>query len=94
MLRPEGVCFATYLLLDETRRKLADAGSLPFSFRVRKPEYWAVKPRDLEAVVAYPRQRMVDLFGRLGFADLTVHDGRWDGRADGLGWQDTVVAIR
>lgn len=85
---------ATFLLL--TPERLAGVGrgaGLPFSFRVREASHWTVKPSDPEAVVAYPEQEALGMFERTGMR-TEVRYGRWAGAADGLSWQDCVIAYK
>lgn len=91
VLRPAGMVLATYLLINDETRALATRGALPFAFRVQNARFWAVRERDPEAVVAYPQADVIALFESLGF-EPTVHPGKWAGRAEGMTWQDAVVA--
>ncbi|MBI1849741.1 MAG: class I SAM-dependent methyltransferase [Planctomycetes bacterium] len=95
-LRVGGKALLTFFILSEEQARLAATGKNRISFRpygedgccaVRNP----VVPA---AAVAYEQHYLTERLGRAGFKmdGLSLRHGAWSGRADGLSFQDIIVA--
>lgn len=92
VLRPTGRCFGTFFLLDDEARQGVREGRDAIKFRFQRPGYWTNNQRIPEAAVAYEEADVRKEFERNGLEITGVRYGVWSGRADGLGFQDVVVA--
>lgn len=97
VLRPGGRAYVTYFLLNaEALEYVAahpDPGT-PGAFPHEHDNYRLRFADEPERAVALDEQLVRDLHGRHGLRLVTVRYGQWCGRADGLSWQDIVVAER
>ena len=95
VLKPDGKCLVTFLLLNEESADLIRAGKSKYDFAHDMGGYFTTRPTDPEAAIAYEEAsvlRRLDLSG----LDVVqpVRYGSWCGRARHLSYQDIVVAVK
>jgi len=92
VLAPGGRLFATFFVLDEEARARIAAGESGLAF-LDPGAHVAVLSEDLpEEAVAYDRGWIEQRLAAEGLALQAWRPGTWSGRADGLSFQDIVVA--
>jgi SAM-dependent methyltransferase len=91
VLRPGGTCFATFFLLNEESEEGLSLGRAQLSFAFAGEGCRFNHERVPEAAVAYPEANVFRQFEEAGLRPV-VHHGTWSGRANGVTFQDIVVA--
>jgi SAM-dependent methyltransferase len=94
VLRPGGICIASYFLLNDDSGPAVDAGRSFMSFRVKEPSGLCRlhDPTNPEAAVALDESFVRRLYDDAGLRIQDVRRGRWwSGQSDD---QDVVKAIR
>lgn len=95
VLRPGGRTLISYFLLNPDSERLIREGRSAHTFRGEKDGYRTDRPDRPEVAVAYAESRVRDLYTRHGFEIREpVHYGTWCGRADGMSWQDIMIASK
>jgi SAM-dependent methyltransferase len=94
VLKPQGRCFATFLLLNEESRQGIGAGRATFNFPHRLGPCSVQDSRRPENVVGYEESYVRQRLRRAGLTAVGWHYGNWSGRADARGGQDIVVIER
>jgi SAM-dependent methyltransferase len=91
VLRPGGVCFATYFLInDEARALLGGTGQFKFD----DGDYLTADPKTPERAVAFREEHVRAAHLRQGLPIDRVYYGAWCGRAESRDGQDIVIARR
>lgn len=99
ILKRDGRCFATYLLLNAESRRLMNAGSSITRFKHTMGPCAVVDPKVPELSVGYDEEYVRDVYERRGLTtEGGVYYGAWSGRepsaqSSGLG-QDLVLSTR
>lgn len=93
ILKPQGRCFMTWLLLNDEAKAGIEAGRSTFRFMHAFEGCRVENPDSPEQTIAYEESRMFDMLSSQGFVVLgPVHYGRWSGqRVNALSFQDIVV---
>jgi SAM-dependent methyltransferase len=97
ILKPNGRCFASYLLLTEQSRRLMSTKESSFKFTYEMGSHWLVSRKVPELAVGYEENFVRDLHEKHGLA-WVLYPGYWCGQAShwardsGLGEQDVLVA--
>ena len=92
VLRPQGTCFASYFLLNDTSRSCDAARD--FCYPVdSNGACMAVSRVEFEKAVAFDEQFIRDVYRRSGLTiEEPVRHGRWVGGAGGPAFQDIIIA--
>ena len=95
LLKPGGRCFITYFLLTADSLKLMSENGSSIDFKGALPGCRVQDPQEPEAAVAYEEDWIVQLYDKYKLViSEPVHYGVWSGFADGLSYQDIIVAVR
>ena len=95
VLKPGARCFITFYILNAETDALIEAGRTPMTFAYPGDGYRTVSEEVPESVIAFPEAYVRELFQRHGLAIVEpVHFGLWCGRAQGITYQDVVVATK
>jgi SAM-dependent methyltransferase len=95
VLRPGGSVLATWFLMTPGTATLVEEGKSDVRFDVPRDGVWQADAREAEAAVAYRPEDVSDLYRRANLEIVKpIRYGRWSGAADGLSYQDVVVARR
>jgi SAM-dependent methyltransferase len=96
ILKPNGRCFASYLLLTEQSRRLMATKGSSFKFTYDMGSHWLVSRKVPELAVRYEEKFVRDLHAKHGLASV-LRPGYWCGqtshwgRDSGIGEQDVLV---
>ena len=95
VLRPGGQLLATWFVMTpEAAVGVAEQQS-DVDFRVREDGVWKADPREAEAAIAFAPATVRGLYDASGLElEEPIRYGRWSGSAEGLSYQDIVVAQR
>ena len=91
-LKPGGVLFASFFMINEEREAFITTPGNGFPFR-RKDGYWAFAEVH-EAAIAYTETDVYDMLRATGFLRDKVIFGSWAGRQPADFGQDVVVCIK
>jgi len=97
ILRPDGLCFVTFFVLDdETRDLLADRPRYstfpPLSFEHEyERNVWINDIEHPEGAVAYERHAVESLIAKSGLKLVALHRGYWPGRQGTTDGQDIAI---
>ncbi|MBN1953792.1 MAG: class I SAM-dependent methyltransferase [Anaerolineae bacterium] len=95
LLGDGGCCLATFFLLNQAQRRLADEGRCAFDFRFGDETWRTIDADNPEVAVAYDEPRLLAMIEAAGLALRdTAHYGAWSGRDDGLSFQDILLLER
>jgi SAM-dependent methyltransferase len=88
-----GCLLATWFVMTpEAARRVSERLS-DVDFPVRAGDVWTSDPREAEAAIAFAPAAVRALYDASGLEiDGPIRHGRWSGAADGLSYQDIVVA--
>jgi SAM-dependent methyltransferase len=91
LLRPGGVCLATFFVLDH----VADASFPPtLDFKFGSGD-WRYAIRNMpELAIAYSEETIGEMVASAGMSIAASHPGTWSGRPGGLSYQDLFVLKR
>lgn len=96
VLKPGGRCFNTFALLNErSRRAIADGSALGGLAALRheiEEGCLVVDPKDPENVIAYPEEKVAEMYAACGFEPIEIRYGRWSGVPGAVRAQDIVLA--
>ena len=95
MLKGKGRCLATFFLLNQEQRNLAeeDRNVLKFSFGTEEWRY--VYEHSPESASAHDEDYILNLLEKHGLKlSAPIYYGQWSGRKDGLSFQDMLVIER
>jgi SAM-dependent methyltransferase len=93
VLRPGGSILATWFVMTPEAATLVEEGQSDVRFDVQHDGVWQADAREAEAAVAYRLDDVSDLYRRASLELLEpIRYGRWSGAADGLSYQDVLVA--
>ena len=92
VLKPNGICFATFFILNEENKKLMDNYN-GLKFNYDKGDYVLLDKNVREANVAYKENYLKDLVTKNKFSIEQIHYGWWCGRnrEECLDYQDFLV---
>lgn len=93
-LRTNGRCLATFFLLNDESRALAETGRSSLNFQFPLDGCWTDDADVPERAIAFDESDIRALYSSLGFTVETVRYGAWSGRKEFLSYQDIVVAKR
>jgi SAM-dependent methyltransferase len=93
-LKPGGIIFATFFLINRDSLRYMEAGKSQFRFVKEEGGYYAANRTVHEAAVAYDEDSVHAMFGAAGFARDKVVYGNWAGRHPAESGQDLVVCTR
>jgi SAM-dependent methyltransferase len=97
-MKPGGRALLTFFLLHEEQRRLAEAGQNRITFHQAgtDPRYRVRTPIAPTAAVAYEKEYLLDRMEDNGLwvAEDSIHYGVWTGYAQGLSFQDIVLATK
>lgn len=79
VLRPSGVCLATFFVIDDHVRRNMAAGSTYFDFRHDFGHYFLLDANVREADVAFDSQWLRQAFDQAGLTLTALHQGTWAG---------------
>ncbi|MBG31016.1 MAG: hypothetical protein CMI31_13615 [Opitutae bacterium] len=91
VLRPQGTCFLTAFLMDETSTDLCSEGKSSQNFAHRWDEGFTVNLERPEDAVAFEEDLFLDWLYQLGFEVKGRFPGYWSGRFHGHSYQDMLV---
>jgi SAM-dependent methyltransferase len=99
VLKPDSLCFATYLLLNQESRRLMEAGSSDTRFKHVMGPCAVVDPKVPELSVGYDEDYVREVYEQRGLStEGAIYYGTWAGRgpsAQGSGLiQDLVLGAR
>lgn len=95
VLRPGGRSLVTYFLLNDESRELIAAGSSSLDFKHSFEGCMTLSSDAPETAVAYDEADALGLYAKNALEVVRpVHYGSWCGRANGLSFQDIVMANR
>lgn len=94
MLKPGGVCWTTYFLLNDEVRQAMKQGATAIQFNHERAGYCTSDPITPETAVAYEEADIRQLLKRHSLDLGAVHRGIWSGRKDERSYQDIVLAIK
>ena len=95
VLAPGRRVLATFFLMDEVARARVAAGRSPSRFLPHGDDVWVIDRAVPESAVAFTDDAVREVFARHGLRiEQPIHRGSWSGRADGLSFQDLVIAVR
>jgi ubiquinone/menaquinone biosynthesis C-methylase UbiE len=98
VLKPGGRCFNTFALLTDRSRKAIADGTALGGLAALKHEIQegclVVDPKDPEYVIAYPEERVVQMYTERGFVKLDIRHGNWCGTPGARRAQDIVIAFK
>ena len=96
VLRPEGLVFATFFVLDDESMKLTTERSAELTFRHARGEGCRITdPLSPKTAVGYTPQALDRMLRRSGMAfEQPVHYGFWSGRQDTPDGQDIAILKR
>ncbi len=91
VLRPGGVLFATYFLINDSSLVLMKKGT--FRFHPTEGGYYVMDRQLQTANVAYDEQEIFRIYRHAGFDVTGCYYGNWSGRQEGVtDFQDIVIA--
>jgi len=94
VLAPTQRCLISYFLLNDESRNLIDAGRSTLPFGATFDDFATTSPEMPESAIAYEEPFIRSLYARTGFTIARVEYGTWCGRAEGLSYQDLIVATK
>lgn len=95
VLKPDGRCFITYFLLTADSLKSMSRNGSSIDFKGALPGCRVKDAEEPEAAVAYEQDRIFQLYEENSLVvSEPVHYGTWSGFAEGMSYQDIVVATR
>lgn len=98
VLRPGKRCFNTFALLTEHSRKAIANGTALAGLSGLKYEIdegcVVARREDPEFIIAYPEERVVAMYEKLGFERLDIRHGKWCGTPGAERAQDIVIAFK
>jgi hypothetical protein len=92
VMKPGGVCLATYFILDDESRRNVAAGLTSPKFAY-EPESWGYRidvERLAEAAVAYDERFLRELYRKHDLSIDRIADGEWGRRRLIPQWQDEI----
>jgi SAM-dependent methyltransferase len=93
VLRAGGRLLGTWFVMTPQAARLVEQGKSDVAFDVQSDGVWQADAREAEAAVAYRRDDVSDLYRRASLEIVEpIRYGRWSGTAEGLSYQDIVVA--
>ena len=93
-LKPSGVAFITFFLINEDRKREIAAGTSQFKFEKRSGGYYSEDVKLHEAAIAYDEADVLGMLKEAGLQRDKVILGRWSGRTPADFGQDVIVAAR
>jgi len=87
-------CLISYFLLNDESRSLIDAGRSTLPFGATLDDFATTSPDMPESAIAYEETFIRSLYARTGFTIARMEYGTWCGRAEGLSYQDLIVATK
>jgi SAM-dependent methyltransferase len=95
VLKSNGRCLITYFLLNPDAWKLINEGLSYHNFRYELPGCYVESADTPEAVVGYDESIIRGLYRKYGLnISEPILYGTWCQRADGLSWQDMIIATK
>jgi cyclopropane fatty-acyl-phospholipid synthase-like methyltransferase len=94
LLSDNGKCLATFFLLNEEQRRLAQAGKNVIAFHQHDETIAFANPGVPEAVVAYDQSKLMQMLANHGLEVVEIRYGNWTGDKHHLSHQDIVVLQR
>jgi SAM-dependent methyltransferase len=95
VLKPDGLAFATFFVLDDTARAAIEKARPPLTFEHRYEDYRVNNPRLPEHAVAYSEITIAQMLERGGLTlAQPIHYGNWSGRENAEYSQDLLVLRR
>lgn len=92
VLKPTGVCFATFFLLNEESNRLQREGASIVDFKYRYPIWATTDENQPDIAVAYEEPEALAIVRRSGLKLLSPPKyGAWCGRQDGMTFQDVIL---
>jgi SAM-dependent methyltransferase len=94
LLRPKGRMLATFFLLNQTQRELAQQNRNDIDFRHCRGIYRTRDESIPENALAIEEGEVRRMFGEASLEVIEpIHFGGWTGRAETLSYQDIVLAV-
>ncbi|WP_085234337.1 methyltransferase domain-containing protein [Mycobacterium conspicuum] len=95
VLKPGGRSLATFFLLNEESSALSkeEKGAIKLKHEMHGPR--TVDVENPETAIRYPEAFVRDLYRECGLElQEPLRYGKWCGRANGMSWQDVVIAVK
>ena len=90
-LRPGGLAFSTFFLLNDASRELANQGRGVYRFEHEQSGAFVDDPTNPEAAVAHDEAFVLDGLRAVGLEPISVQYGAWCGREEHHSFQDIVI---
>jgi len=95
VLKKDGRCLITWLILNDESRALLAEGKSKSSFAKDYGHYAVEIPENPDKLVGYDEKFLRELYARCGLTILPpIRYGRWCARPEPLSYQDIVVAFK
>lgn len=91
LMSAEGRCLASFYLLNDAQRRLAEQGLNRQEFAFGDQQWRYRSEVNPEAAVAFSEESVLHLAAKNGLRIDSFHYGTWSGRTDGLSFQDLVL---
>ena len=91
LLKSDGRCLATFFLLNDEQRTLANKGANDLAFNYGEGEWRYVRQDSPESAVAYDESFVMELLEKYGLTVRKKMYGSWSGREDGWSYQDILI---
>ncbi|MGE0089141.1 MAG: class I SAM-dependent methyltransferase [Bacteroidales bacterium] len=91
VLKPEGICFATFFIVPDSSESINHNKKFTFSYDLGN--YLVMDKKVPEANVEYKQSYLKDIFSNFGFEIKSTHLGYWSGRnkSESLDFQDILI---
>ena len=91
LLAPEGVCLATFFILNEVQAELHSKGLCSLNFQYGD-ENWRYAIRGVpELAIAHGERDLIGVMQEKSLLVKKIHYGTWTGRQAGISYQDMVL---
>ena len=93
VLKPGGICFSTFFLLNEESLPRIQEGKSALDFRYRQGESMTISHIEPEQAIAYEEETVRRSMAEHNLKIIEpIQYGLWSGRETGASYQDIVVA--
>jgi hypothetical protein len=91
LLAPDGICLATFFLLNKEQQKLQAKGLNSIQFKFGDALFHYANPAIPEIAIAYEEEELIRMLQDAGLRVQNYYYGTWSGKEDGLCFQDMVL---
>lgn len=91
VLKTGGKCFITYFILNDKSISMINENKSHFSLKHKYGDCRIESLEDPEYVIAYPENKIIDIYKKRNIEVLNTYYGNWSGREQFTSFQDILV---